>query len=238
MSACTRAENRRVFEWILTLNLRCKDEETRVSLGKPCINFSVRNHLWMPFDPSSLLANTSFVRFGIYHFQQVQGIVNTSGREALDLPGFLRSLFRVIGVETVPGREGPRTCGLGALLFITTLVGSSFLRWCTCFLFCKETGGFSLTSQLFLTLGFLVGILILFSTLIPLGCLLTFLWIFVSLDRLASRKTVAHTLSTTTDSFFFASFSAFLARPDSFFAFPPRGGILIRVVWCGKIDFG
>lgn len=49
---------------------------------------------------------------------------------------------------------------------------------------------------------------------------------------------MAHTLSAIADSFFFASFSAFLARPDSFFAFPPRGGIVIREVGYEKIDFG
>jgi len=175
MSICTSAGTTGIFEWALTLNLRCKDEEARISLSKPCTSANVCNHLWMLFDPSSLLANTGFVRLGVYHFQQVQGIVDTSGGKALDFLGFPRGLFRAIFVRNASIGEGTRACGLGALLFITTLVSSSFLRWCDGFLFCKETGGFSLTGQLLLALGFLVGILILFSTLVPLGCLLMFL---------------------------------------------------------------
>ena len=49
---------------------------------------------------------------------------------------------------------------------------------------------------------------------------------------------MARTFSAAADSFFFASFSAFLTRPDSFFAFFSRGGIVIREVGYGKIDFG
>lgn len=146
-----------------------------MSLSKPCTSTNVPNHLWMLFDPGSLLTNTGFVRFGIYHFQQIQGIVDTGGGEALDLPGFLGGLFRAVDVGNASIGEGARACGLSALLFITTLVGSSFLRWCDGFLFCKETGGFSLAGQLLLALGFLVGILILFSTLVPFRCLLPFL---------------------------------------------------------------
>ena len=47
-----------------------------------------------------------------------------------------------------------------------------------------------------------------------------------------------HTLFATAESFFFASFSAFLARPDSFFAFPPRGGMAIRSGGDEKVDLG
>jgi hypothetical protein len=45
-------------------------------------------------------------------------------------------------------------------------------------------------------------------------------------------------LSVATASFFFASFSAFLARPDSFFAFAPRGGMAIKNAEDGEVGVG
>ena len=101
----------------------------------------------MPFNPSGLLADACFVGLGIDHFQQVQGVVDASGGETLDLLGFRVGLFRVGSTKIATSGEGTRTCVLGVLLFITTLVGSSFLSRCAGFLFCEKTGGFGLTGQ-------------------------------------------------------------------------------------------
>ena len=129
----------------------------------------------MLFNAGSLLSDTCFIRFGVYHFQQIQCIVDTSGGEALDLLGFLAGLFRALGVGNASIGKGTRPSGLGVLLFIATLFGRGFLGWHIGFLLGEETGGFSLTGQLLLALRFLVGILILLSTIVPLGCLLAFL---------------------------------------------------------------
>ena len=137
---------------------------------------NARTHLWVPFNPSSFLANTCLVRLGIDHFQQVQGIVDTSGGEALDLLGFAAGLCYACGIETFSSVKCAGTCGFGTLLLISTLVGC-LLGWDVGFLLREETGGFCLTGELFQTLGLLIGTLVLFRTLLPLGCLQMFLCI-------------------------------------------------------------
>lgn len=156
------------------MNLRYKGRRAWISLSKPCTIVNVHIHLWVSLDPGGLLTNACLVRLGIDHVQQVQGIVNTSSGEALDLLGFLAGLFRISGVKAAPSGEGARACGLGVFLF-ATFIGSSFLGWYIGLLLCEETGGFSLTGQLLLAFSLLVGILVLFGTVIPLGCLLAFL---------------------------------------------------------------
>jgi len=139
------------------------------------MDVNLNTNLWVPFNPSSLLANACLVRFGVYHFQQIQGVVDTPGGEALDLLRFLAGLFHAAGTKTASSGKGARTCGLGVLLFIASLIGSGFLGCCVGFLLREETSGFRLAGELLLALGLLIDTLILLSTLTPLGCLETFL---------------------------------------------------------------
>jgi hypothetical protein len=132
---------------------------------------NVHAHLWVSLDSGSLLTNARLIRLGVDNFQQVQGIVDTSGGEALNFLGFVVSWFSVDGVKTAPSRNGAGTRGLDVLF----LLWGSFLGRRACFLLGKETGSFRLASELLLALFLLLNVLILFRTLIPLGCLSLFL---------------------------------------------------------------
>ena len=154
---------------VLTLNLRCKDGEVRTGLSKLCANINVHTRLWVPLNPSSLLPNACFVRLGINHFQQVQGIVDAGGGEALGLLGFVPGLFRLGSIKIPSSGKCAGTCGFGILLFISGLVRCGFFDRRARFLLREETGGFRLTGELLLTFGLLINVLILLSTIIPLG---------------------------------------------------------------------
>ena len=152
---------------VLTLNLRCKGGDRQVSVS--CVRVNVHTYLRVPFNHGSLLANACFVRLGIDHFQQVQGIIDTSGGEALDLLGFVHGLFHTDGIKTSSSGKCTRTCGLEILLFISGFIWCGLFERRACFLFREETGGFRLTGELLLTLGLLIDVLILLNTLVPLG---------------------------------------------------------------------
>ena len=158
------------LEWVRTLNLRCKSWRVQISLHQAVNDCQRPTRLWVPFNPSSLLANARLVRLCIYHIQQVQGIVDASSGEALGLPWFVAGLFQISSAGPVS-----RTCGLGILFLITSLFGGGLLRCRAGFLFRKEAGSFCLPGELLLALGLLIGSLLLFRTLLPLGGLLTFL---------------------------------------------------------------
>jgi len=158
---------------VLTLNLRCKNGEVRTGLSELCASINVHAHLWVPLNPSSLLADACFVRLGIDNFQQVQGIVDTSGGEALDLLGFVPGLllFHLGGIKIPSSGKCARTCGLSILLFISGLIWCGFFDRRACFLLREETGGFRLTGELLLTFGLLIDALIFLRAILPLGCL-------------------------------------------------------------------
>jgi len=154
---------------VLTLNLRCEDGEVRTGLSELCASVNVHTHLWVLLNPSSLLADARFVRFGINHFQQVQGTVDTSGGEALDLLGFVPGLFHLGGIKILSSGKCAGTCGFTILLFISGLIWCGFFDRRACFLLREETGGFRLTGELLLTFGLLIDALILLRTILPLG---------------------------------------------------------------------
>ena len=127
----------------------------------------------MPFNPCSLLTNACLVRLGVDNFQQIQGIIDTCGGIALGLHGLIVGPFFAISSSG----KGAGARGLGVLLFIACLIRTGFLGRRACFLLRKDTGGFRLAGELFLTFCLLVDALILFGALLPLGCLKTFLLI-------------------------------------------------------------
>lgn len=141
---------------------RCESRRARVRVGS-----NEHTHLRVFFNPCSLLANARLVRLGVDDFQQIQGIVDASGRVALGLLGSIVGLVYVHGINAVFSRA---IRGLGALFFGASLLRGGFLDRRACFLLGEQTGGFGLAGELFLAFCLLVDILILFCTLFPFGC--------------------------------------------------------------------
>ena len=199
----------------------------------------------MPLDGSRrLIPDTRLVHLRCDHVQQVKRIINSSGREALDLLRFATTALAGAGAlrghsgsgdEPTVRSDGTRACGLGLRLrtgdFLHADLGyrGFFLR-CRCLFLCEQSRVLCFTRQLrlalllLLLLGFVVS-----CAILPLGCLCPFLEeerrIISIKKRLISKG--GRTFVCSAAARLFASFSAFFARPLSFLPFPPFGAMIV-----------
>ena len=117
-------------------------------------------YLGMPLDIGSPCSNARLVHFGRDSLQKVDGVVDTSSREALRLLLVAIRDIRDAGSKASAGCDGTGTCGLGRDLS-SSLLGTCFRRsgllgWCGALLFGKEPRVLRLPRELSLALLLLV----------------------------------------------------------------------------------
>jgi hypothetical protein len=116
---------------VLTLNLRCKGGEARTGLSKLCSSVNVHTHLWVPFNPSSLLANACFVRLGIDHFQQGPRRCRYQWRRSSRVSlGSSSGSFTSTASRPPPAERAPGPAGLKSFFLLPVLFGVVFLAAC------------------------------------------------------------------------------------------------------------
>lgn len=194
----------------------------------------------MALDPCRLLPDASLVQLGGDNLEEIQRIVNTRGGVAFWL--FVDALCLLLTLGLGGGSDGRKPTASGnrtgprRLLCLLHRLGRCLdLGWRRCLLLRQQLRVLrfprKLRTPLFLFL--------LFASLCTLGVifpcirLLAFLNGSVAVNviiQLGLPLQIRITFSAAAASCFFASLSAFLARPPSFFAFPPFGGMLVLVV--------
>lgn len=138
-------------------------------------------YLWVSLQPSSLRADTSLVHLRRNYLKKIDGIVNASRSKFLRLLWSLLLLLGRLRSKAAARSDGARTGGLGVLrrcLLCARLRGGLGLGRGRRLLLSQEAGSFSFAGELgaplllLLLLGRFAGL----PTVLPLRCLLSFLY--------------------------------------------------------------